>query len=329
MGRSGTTMLTSMLNMNEQIIATPENEFVLFSYSSFKNKDFNNPDVRRAFSKIFHYNFNRVINIWMPGSIERKITNLTDKKFANVCKQMYLSYPLAQKNIESVKWVVDKNPSYSLYMNTLHELYPKAKYILIVRDYRDNILSRKKYSDKGSSIFELAASWNYYYYKIFKSAAKYDLPIFIVKYENLVEFPEKTLREMCCFLEVQYTDEMLQFQGFASKIKDHAKTKLSTDNFRKISEMHSNLNKNVNTERIEAFRKELSTDEINILDTLCKKNAKVFNYKPSEEFSLGISFGKKLFYLFALLKVIIFNQINIFYYKMPVSFRLLFKEKLV
>ncbi len=325
MGRSGTTMLTSMLNMNEQIIATPENEFTIFSYSYFKSEKFSSIKQINFFATLFNYDFNNVINIWKPKGLVNKIENLKDKTFANVCKLVYLSYPLSNKINNDVKWVIDKNPSYSLQINTLQKIYPEAKYILIVRDYRDNIVSRKKYSDKNSSIYKLAAAWNYYYSQIFKAISKHKLPHFIVKYEDLVQFPEKTLREICFFLDVEYNANMLKFQDFSKEIKKHAQLNLSDTKFEKVSNMHSNLDKEVNTERVEAFKKELTVSEIEILDLVCSKHAKTFNYKPISGNS-SINFFKKIKYSIAFLEVVIFDGIKKTYYSLPLKFRLLFKK---
>jgi hypothetical protein len=327
MGRSGTTMLTSMLNMHEEIVATPENEFILFSHSSYKNKNFDQPSTVRSFSKIFDYNFNNVINIWKPDNIEKRIAGLIHKSFANVCKQVYLDYPLAHDKTNDVKYIVDKNPFYSLHINILNELYPQAKYIVIVRDYRDNIVSRKKYSDKKSSLYELAAAWNYYYKQIFDSITKYNLPFYVIRYEDLVKFPEQKLREICSFLGVDFCDEMLSFQDFSKKIKQHAKGILSESNYEKISNMHSNLDKKVNTERVQAFKNELSVTDINMLNYFCAKFSQKFNYNTINEIIPKPSLFIRMKYGYSYIKLVAFHYINNLYYKFPVSFRLLFKQK--
>lgn len=327
MGRSGTTMLTSMLNMNEQIIATPENEFILFSGSSFATKDFTKSSTVKSFSKIFDYNFNNVINIWKPMNLKDSIEQLSHRSYADICKLVYLLYPLANKKITNVKWVIDKNPSYSLHIKFLQKLYPKAKYIILTRDYRDNILSRKKYSDKDSTIYKLAASWNYYYDEIFKAVSKYNLSARIIRYEDLVQNPEKTLTDICTFLGVEFNEEMLNFQGFSKVIKEHAKTTLSESKFEKISNMHSNLDSAVNTERMQAFKNELSPEDIGILDTLCYKHGAKFDYTLFHENHKKQSFAQKIIYKFALFQIVLHKYLSNLYYKIPVSVRLIFKEK--
>ncbi|MBK6985223.1 MAG: sulfotransferase [Bacteroidetes bacterium] len=173
MGRSGTTMLTNMLNLNPNVIACPENEFVIFSMTDFKDKDFTDKTVINEFVNLFEYKFSKIISFWKPGKeLKQSILNLNNKSFANVCKQVYLNYPFVINKPENVTCIVDKNPIYSLYLNELNTLFPNSKYIILTRDYRDNALSRKKYSDKETSIFTLGASWNYYYKCIFKSVKK-------------------------------------------------------------------------------------------------------------------------------------------------------------
>ena len=327
-GRSGTTMLTSMLNMHPEMIATPENEFILFSHSSYAGKKFNDPGVVKSFIRMFDYNYNHVINIWKPSpDFESDIAHLGEKDFANVCKLAYLHYPLSQKDRAGVKWVIDKNPSYSLHMPLLHRLYPRAKFIVIVRDYRDNVVSRRKYSDQAVSLLNLAAAWNFFYEKIFRSVKNLGLSAHVVRYEDLAQAPEKTLRSLCDYLEVAYDPKMLQFQSFSQKIRDHARVTVSGEKFEKISSMHSNLDKEVNTDRVDAFRNELSPAEISLLDMACHKYGERFQYKPAGDAASGVSFTARLKYQYAYCQVIAFNCLKGLYYKMPVSLRLRFKQK--
>lgn len=327
-GRSGTTMLTSMLNMHPQVIATPENEFILFSHRSFAYKNFNDPGVVKSFIAMFDYNYNQVINIWKPSpDFEKSLAELPIRNFSNVCKLAYLHYPLSQKDRPGVKWVIDKNPSYSMHMNLLHRLYPQAKFIVIVRDYRDNVVSRRKYSDKPVSLLNLAAAWNFFYEQIFRSVKAFGIQIHIVRYEDLAQAPEQTLQRLCDYLSIAYDPRMLQFQGFSKAIKDHARVTVSGEKFEKIASMHANLDKPVNTDRVDAFRNELSPADIGVLDMACSRYGKQFNYKPANDSTYRVSFMDRLKYKYAFLQVKVFHLLKNMYYNMPVSLRLRFKQK--
>lgn len=327
MGRSGTTLLTSMLNMNPAIIATPENEFILFSYSPYAFKNFNDPVIVKSFINIFNYNYNNVINIWKPNNLDLDIESLGKKNYSNVCKLVYLNYPLSNKKKSDVKWVIDKNPSYSLHVNKLNKVFPEAKYIVIVRDYRDNVVSRKKYSDNNVSILKLAAAWNYFYSKIFQSFNDLKISHHFVKYEDLVNSPTESLQGICNYLGVDYTPDMLKFQEFSKQIKAHAKETVSEEKFQKISAMHSNLDNQVNSNRVDAYINELSLDDITALDYACKSYAEKFEYKLDLSNLKNISLKNKIKYKIIYMQVAFFNIIKNLYYKFPMSLRLFFKQK--
>lgn len=317
MGRSGTTLLTNMLNSNPAIVASPENEFIIHSYRSFIHKDFNDEKVVDAFISMFDQNFNRVISIWKPGTeLKNDILNSTDKSFGNICKLAYLNYPFSQKNKSNVHWLIDKNPSYSIHIDVLDKIFPNAKYIVIVRDYRDNIISRKKYSDQNVPIHKLAADWNYYYERIFDSLSKNNIQYHLIKYEDLASNPTNSLQSLCAYLGESYTDEMLNFQELSKEMKKHAVGSISKEKNEKIQRMHGNLEKKVNTERVNAFVNELSEKEIALLDFACEKLALKFGYKKHT--SVRVSLVSKLLYRYSYLKTTIYGLLMNIRYKPPV-----------
>jgi hypothetical protein len=321
MGRSGTTLLTNMLNSNPAVIASPENEFVIHSFSTFEGRDFNDPKVVDDFIDVFNHNFNRVISIWKPGPDLRKdIATLEDKSFANICKMVYLNYPLSQKDKSEVSWVIDKNPFYSLHIGTLHRLFPDAKFIVIVRDYRDNIISRKKYSDEHVPLHKLAAHWNYFYEQIFSSLAKHQLPHHLIRYEDLAADPVPSLQALCKYLDVPYSDDMLNFQELSKKQQEHAAENITKEKNEKIRRMHSNLEKKVNTERVNAFVNELKLEEIALLDYACEELANKFGYKKHEP-SVKVPAGAKLNYSFSRFKTRVYRILNAIRYRLPAAFR--------
>ncbi|HEX8517938.1 MAG TPA: sulfotransferase [Bacteroidia bacterium] len=327
MGRSGTTMLTNMLNSNPETIACPENEFILHSFSSFVSADFNDPAVVDRFAKIFDRDFNRVISIWKPGAEFRgDLLRMKNKSYADACKLAYLNYPISQKDKKTVKLVVDKNPSYSLHIETLHGIFPGAKFIVITRDHRDNIISRKKYSDLNTPLYKLAADWNYYYEQIFKSLAAGGINYHLIRYEDLASQPETALRSLCQYLDIPYAEKMLHFQELSKKQKEHALENISEEKSRKIQRMHANLEKPVNTERTNVYLKELTHEEIALLDHACGKMAARFNY-PVHDPSARVPLSLQARYRFAYLKTSVYGIINKAMYKLPISFRSAFRKQ--
>ena len=301
MGRSGTTLLTNMLNCNKSIVSTPENEFLLRFKSTFIHKDFNDEAVVDEFIQSFESNYNKVLSFWKPTvELKSAIQNDPIKNYASICKQVYLHYPFISSK-KGISHIVDKNPVYSLYVKELKAVYPKAKFIVIYRDYRDNVLSRKKYSDKKSSIYQLGISWNYFYQKIDSAFQQSDSNKISLRYEDLVENPSKELRKICAFLGVQYSDEMLNYQELSTNIKAHIEENLNADSFEKIANMHANLDKKVMSNRIQAYKKELTPSEIRLLDAICQPIGLSHGYLPDSISKL--SFFQKINYQLALFKV--------------------------
>lgn len=321
MGRSGTTLLTNMLNSNPEIIASPENEFIIHSYNTFYQQNFSDEKVVDAFIDMFSQNFNRVISIWKPGpELKSDILQLKDTSFANICKLAYLNYPLSLKDKNNVTWVIDKNPSYSLHIDKISEIFPDAKFIVIVRDYRDNILSRRKYSDENVPIHKLAADWNYYYDSIFKSLATKNIPFHLIKYEDLASDPTKHLQSLCSYINVPYTEQMLNFQELSKEIKKHAVENVSKEKNEKIQRMHGNLEKKVNTERVNAYVNELNPSEIALLDFACEKLASRFGYEKHQPSKKPI-FSDILYYNYCYLKTSVWGILIKIKYKLPLAFR--------
>lgn len=324
MGRSGTTMLTNMLNLNPNIIACPENEFVLYAYTDFKNKDFNDQITVNRFINLFEGKFSKIISFWKPGNqLTEFITNLKSKTYANVCKQVYLSYPFAQKDIELVNCIVDKNPIYSLYLDELNSIFPNSKYIVLTRDFRDNAISRKKYSDKKTSLYTLAVSWNYYYQEIFRSIRKNNLNYYLLRYEDLTENPSITLQKLCQFLNIEYSENMLHFQELAKDIKKYVKENLDEKDFQKLNTMHSNLEKTISKDRIEAYKNELTIKEIDTLNTICYKYGKDFNYISTKINKLSAASYVNV--ILSDIKIRLYYFLHKHLLKLPIKYRLYFK----
>jgi len=325
MGRSGTTLLTNMLNSHPHLVSTPENEFILFSHASFQNKNFENEMEVDAFLNIFKYDFNTEPSIWVPDKkLKEDIKRKREKNFRNLCKLAYLNYPLAG-NKNKVEMVIDKNPLYSLHLGLLQSVYPDAKYIVLVRNYKDNSLSRKKYAYSPKTIFELGVSWEFYYEKILVAAARYKLDLHFVRYEDLVGSPGETLRKLCAYLGVTYDLAMLAYKEKAREMKVHLQENTSGEKFKQVMQMHANLESDVNTQRVKAYEKELSAEENKILDLLCYKMGKKFGYIEGNRSEAG--FGTKLKEWIYQVKMEAYVLAQQIYYAMPVGARLPFLKR--
>jgi len=276
-GRSGTTLLTDMLNGNPCISAAPENNFILFG----KNlSTLSGSNLIAEFKTLFTLNHNHTQSIWKPDLSFLGKYNVNEKQtnYQELCKEVYLhNNPTKDKN--QIKVFVDKNPVYSLYIKNLIALFPDAKFIILTRDFRDNIVSRKKHTEGTISklMVSYAASWSLYYTSILKYEQKFPEKFIRIKYEAIVEQPKETLNKITDFLTISFNEKMLHTHE-NSVMEKFEKADLSKAAKDKIIEMHNRLKMPLNNERINHWKDKFSNQDLILIETICSKTAKEFSY---------------------------------------------------
>lgn len=121
---------------------------------------------------------------------------------------------------------VDKLPLHLISTPEIHAMFPRARFILALRHPLDCILSNFKQNFQMNNAMYLmtdivsAARLYDASMRIFQdSAARYDLPVVTLRYEDLVEDQARELRRVVDFLDLPWTDDLL----------DHTKTAKSRD----------------------------------------------------------------------------------------------------
>jgi hypothetical protein len=127
---------------------------------------------------------------------------------------------------EGKRLVADKTPRYVRHIPTLHALFPRARFIHLIRDGRDVFLSVsnwKKVVERGGLVArfptwtEDAASTAALWWERLVRLGREDgaaLPPELyheLRYEQLVTDPARACRELCDFLGVAYDEAMLHF----------------------------------------------------------------------------------------------------------------------
>jgi hypothetical protein len=105
--------------------------------------------------------------------------------------------------------IVDKTPGNAMVWERLHEAWPKARYIFLLRHPASMVTSLiNGRPDRGleSTVREVLM------YVEAVEAARTALPGLTVRYETLTDAPEETTREICAFLGVEWTPKMLNYR---------------------------------------------------------------------------------------------------------------------
>ena len=181
---------------------------------------------------------------------------------------------------ENLKYWGDKNNYYVGFVEEIYELFPNAKFIQIVRDARDvatsyiSLLSEKgqsKYSpDLPCDLESIATEWNENNFKVYSSFCKIDASQkYVVRYEDLVTRPKFELRRICEFLDLEFSEGMLEY------FKENQSNNLEPEEFKAWK---AKTFRPVDTEAVNKYKSILSITEQAIIEDLAKESLRRYKY---------------------------------------------------
>jgi hypothetical protein len=208
-GRSGTSLLGRMLDSHPAIGVAPEALFVLHLWRRYGARELDEPAVHRFVRDLWR---EERLRRWRlePTEVERQLAALAPASFARLCATVYALHATASDKPDALL-LGDKNPHYALFVDCLAEIFPRARFVHLVRDYRDNILSYQNVRFDLASVSALAYRWRRYNQEIVRSSRRFPAQFLRMRYEDLVDRPESTLEEVCRFLGLAFEPSMLDF----------------------------------------------------------------------------------------------------------------------
>lgn len=232
--RSGTKLLRDLLNQNSKIgIPIAESHFIPYMIKRFGNPPrfaddnsfhlFYDEFVRTRF---FWYmkGFGRVLN---QDDIEK---NAEKTSWASIFEVILRGYAPSGRDKDFI-WG-DKCPSYLTRINLLKDLFPKARFIHIIRDPRDCCLSTKK--AWGRTLYSTAHAWRTSIEAAQAGGQQLGNDYLEVFFESLLEDPQKTLSDICDFLHCEFVSEMMYLGRPTENLGDaKGQTKIVQTNMKK------------------------------------------------------------------------------------------------
>jgi hypothetical protein len=307
--RSGTTLLQVMLNAHSQIVAPPESRFIMLLYRKYGSKrNWSEKDVQAFCNDLYAENlFAKYWNIDKEKLYSSLVEIKGNLSYSLLCKTVFYHFASATKD---VKMFVDKNPIYYYFIPDIYKLFPGAKYIHIVRDYRANILSHKRISDIYLSIADMAYRWLKVHEMIEEAKRKAPQQWITLKYESLVTDPEKALREVCIFLNFPFEENMVQshntklFEGFYQNKEGSA-----------FQKFHGNMFKPINASLADEWKEKMPADDLAIAESIAGQFAeKTYGYKACSE-NKGVHIGPIRFFIVKCKYVLIKKYIKLLKYR--------------
>lgn len=274
--RSGTTFLANLLDANEETGTTPQSNFV---NETLDKNSFNNDH-----TKIMNF----IINHWRFKAWEITMEKEIDKNhsFENIIRYIVGNY--MKKNYgEPKKYWIDHTPSNIKYVNKLAEIFPKAKFIHLIRDGRGIAASMLSLDWGANNTIYAAKIWKE---NILLGLAAEKLisktQILTIRYEDVVNNTENELEKICNFLNLDFNPKMLQGGNF--KLPAYT------------VHQHELVGKQVNSGRVTKWMKDLSNREISYFE---KEAGTLLDY-------LGYSVANKnkRIFLFRLVKITLLIQ---------------------
>ncbi len=209
MPRSGTKLLRGLL-LEHPMIGVPVIETEFLPYWVKYWQGFRDLSKRQNFKKFYEHMLNLPYFIFMQEMgklIDEEIWFQLCKDFTPTGVFEALIRHDAGVNYGSDKIWGDKSPSYICHLPLLKNLFPKARFIHIIRDVRDYCLSI--HQAWGKNMIRAAQRWAEDVQKCKDDSNKFSEDYIELRFEDLLDKPEDELRQICAFLGLEFDINML------------------------------------------------------------------------------------------------------------------------
>ncbi len=320
--RTGSSLMSLMLNLHSKIICPSEEQFALYFAKKYSKKvNWTDSDIEKYVDE-FWLMFEKNIDLYFSDK-ETFLNNLKQhREFLNYSRLVKLSYLhfIDLKDKSEIEVIVDKQIKYFFHLPALIELFPSAKFIVLTRDVRDNIISKKKRAlNWNQNPFFLAYLWSQSYSNMNQLQNK---SVLIVKFEDFIAHTESTLKKICHFLNQEFQLSMLQTEGVFDRLIESKKERMQKQYVEKLKDFHSGLNSVPNTKKIGVY-KEMEANELRAIESICGDLLEKFDYDLTEKQENSFSL-KKIYFSF--LAKCYRTYLLKFYFKLPLIIKLHLKK---
>ena len=265
-GHSGNTLLRSILSGNSDISIPPESyriPFAIKKFHIFNNRDWEDivPQVLKEFEDCKEF-YTWEIDI---TDAQKRLENIADSKrtLSNIFDELFCTY--TEKHSPGSKIWGDKTPMNTLYLDWIGTVFPRYKFIHIIRDGRDVASSYLK-MERYDTILEAANRWINSIESAQSFGSKIKENYIEIRYEELVTKPEEVIKDTCDFLDIDYDSKMLDHTKQVKKLGDTDK------------EHHSNLSKPISSDSVGKWRNNLSESDQESITKLLHKHLQRLGY---------------------------------------------------
>jgi Sulfotransferase family len=265
--RSGTTLLRMMIDAHPDIAIPPETGFLPALADLDANEDAS--ELAGRIITTFH--------TWPDfgldaAELRQTLHRLSPITPADAARTFYKEYAARfGKN----RWG-DKTPTYGASLDRIAYLLPEARFVHIIRDGRDVLVSvRGLWFRPGDTVEACAQDWmtRLAHTRALGAHASHYLE---VRYEALVHDPPATLQEICRFLDLRFDPEMLTYYLRSSHRLDEHQARYAPDGQVLVSKADRIRNQRFvmqppQAERIGRWQSELSDDDVRRFEAIASE----------------------------------------------------------
>ena len=163
------------------------------------------------------------------------------------------------------------------YYSFIQWVFPNAKFLYLIRDPRDVSLSWRKSGPHSGGLLSGSSTWI--------QDQRQSIPLLaawaangraiVVRYEDLLTQKEVELHRICSFLEIEYTDKMLDFH----------KDNLTRQNA-SLNPLWKNLTNEIMEDNGNKFEKSMTRVEVAMVERICLAEMQYFGYQPKSDLSV-------------------------------------------
>jgi hypothetical protein len=205
MARSGTTLLSEILNAHSKIAVSPETHY----FRKYWVDEQNFP-LEKRIALIEEFIDGDEFKQFGYSQEQKKEIRMEALNAVRKGQSQILDIVLTRYRLKHNKPVwCEKTPVHMLYLPQIAKLFPESKFICLVRDPRDTCLSLKKVPFNAGSTVSIARRWKKYAGLAVYYQTEYIENFLVVKYEDLIRQPEQQVMKICQFLNIDYQSEML------------------------------------------------------------------------------------------------------------------------
>lgn len=303
--RSGTTLLRVLLDAHPNVVVPPE--FPIIPILANKFMTIKQWDREKVLSFIDHIYENHTFGHRSIDQLRINRETLT-REMLSLLPETTLGdlFTTFNANAESlflnshIDLVGDKNPLYTIYIKQIMKIFPGARFICLVRDYRDTFCSLREMNGtpiEAPNIALQVSHWKYYSTLFLRYHQELPDRFYLVRYEDLVSQPEHTFHKITQFLGISYHPSVFNFYLEKERI-------IETYSEENMLRFHKNLLYPINTSRVGVWKEKMSATEVVLADQIAGEIADRLGYKrKSNRFQLSIClkslpmtiYGKLLF----------------------------------